>query len=116
MVELARLARGLPGRVVAKLEMRNPCGSVKDRVGVALTVAAGDVVKTYGQLTVNDIRGRSRYARRLNRGIWLGIGLRTGRAIRHGRPAPVRARTGGETSVAAHVECARAHAILADQQ
>jgi cysteine synthase A len=36
MVELARVARGLPGRVVAKLEMRNPCGSVKDRVGVAL--------------------------------------------------------------------------------
>jgi cysteine synthase len=35
-VELSRLARGLPGRVVAKLEMRNPCGSVKDRVGVAL--------------------------------------------------------------------------------
>lgn len=36
MVELGRTASGLPGRVVAKLEMRNPCGSVKDRVGVAL--------------------------------------------------------------------------------
>jgi len=36
LVELARSASGLPGRVVAKLEMRNPCGSVKDRVGVAL--------------------------------------------------------------------------------
>jgi len=36
MVELARLAKGLPGRVVGKLEMRNPCGSVKDRVGAAL--------------------------------------------------------------------------------
>ncbi len=36
MVELARLADGLPGRVIAKLEMRNPCGSVKDRVGVAM--------------------------------------------------------------------------------
>jgi cysteine synthase A len=36
MVELERLARALPGRVVAKLEMRNPCGSVKDRLGVAL--------------------------------------------------------------------------------
>jgi cysteine synthase A len=36
MVELARLAKGLPGRVIAKLEMRNPCGSIKDRVGIAL--------------------------------------------------------------------------------
>ena len=30
------MAKNLPGRVFAKLEMRNPCGSVKDRVGVAL--------------------------------------------------------------------------------
>jgi len=29
-------AKGLPGRVVAKLEMRNACGRVKDRLGVAL--------------------------------------------------------------------------------
>lgn len=36
LVELQRLAKNLPGRVVAKLEMRNPCGSVKDRLGVAL--------------------------------------------------------------------------------
>ncbi|MBI3410594.1 MAG: cysteine synthase A [Planctomycetes bacterium] len=36
LVELRRLAKGLPGRVLAKLEMRNPCGSVKDRVGVAM--------------------------------------------------------------------------------
>jgi len=36
LVELGRMAKGLPGRVVAKLEMRNPAGSVKDRVGVAL--------------------------------------------------------------------------------
>lgn len=36
LVELGRVARDLPGRVLAKLEMRNPCGSVKDRVGVAL--------------------------------------------------------------------------------
>jgi cysteine synthase A len=36
MVELARISRGLPGRIVAKLEMRNPCGSVKDRLGLAL--------------------------------------------------------------------------------
>jgi cysteine synthase A len=36
LVELGRLAKGLPGRVAAKLEKRNPCGSVKDRLGVAL--------------------------------------------------------------------------------
>jgi cysteine synthase len=40
MIELARLASGLPGRIVAKLEMRNPCGSVKDRLGVALIDSA----------------------------------------------------------------------------
>ncbi|MGR4065451.1 MAG: cysteine synthase A [Vulcanimicrobiaceae bacterium] len=36
MVELARISRNLPGRIFAKLEMRNPCGSVKDRLGLAL--------------------------------------------------------------------------------
>jgi cysteine synthase A len=40
LVELARLARGLPARLLAKLEMRNPCGSVKDRVGLAMIDAA----------------------------------------------------------------------------
>lgn len=40
LVELGRVARGLPARVVAKLEMRNPVGSVKDRVGVALIDSA----------------------------------------------------------------------------
>lgn len=36
LVEFGRLAKGLPGRILAKLEMRNPCGSVKDRLGMAL--------------------------------------------------------------------------------
>jgi cysteine synthase len=36
MVELRRVGAGLPGRIVAKLESRNPCGSVKDRIGVAM--------------------------------------------------------------------------------
>jgi cysteine synthase len=36
LVELRRLAKDLPGRVLAKLEMRNPCENVKDRVAVAL--------------------------------------------------------------------------------
>ena len=29
------MAQGLRGRALAKLELRNPCGSVKDRLGVA---------------------------------------------------------------------------------
>lgn len=36
MVELARIGRGLPGRIVAKLEMHNPGASVKDRLGLAM--------------------------------------------------------------------------------
>lgn len=36
MVWLDRVSAGLPGRVLAKLEMRNPSGSVKDRVAVAM--------------------------------------------------------------------------------
>lgn len=36
LVELSRLGRGLFARILAKLEMRNPAGSVKDRFGVAL--------------------------------------------------------------------------------
>src|SRR5438128_12506954 len=36
LVALERVSRDLPGRIVAKLEMHNPCGSVKDRVGLAL--------------------------------------------------------------------------------
>jgi cysteine synthase A len=36
LLELRRLAAGLPGRVAVKLESRNPSGSVKDRVAVAL--------------------------------------------------------------------------------
>lgn len=36
MVELRRVGKGLHARIVAKLEMRNPCGSVKDRLGIAL--------------------------------------------------------------------------------
>jgi cysteine synthase A len=36
MVDLQRAGTGLHGRIVAKLEMRNPAGSVKDRLGPAL--------------------------------------------------------------------------------
>jgi hypothetical protein len=40
LVALDRLAEGLPGRVVAKLEYDNPGGSVKDRVALAVVEAA----------------------------------------------------------------------------
>jgi len=47
LVELARLGRRLPGRIVAKLEMRSPAGSVKDRLAVALI----DDAERRGRLT-----------------------------------------------------------------
>ncbi len=40
LVRIRRLAEGLPGRVVAKLEFFNPAHSVKDRIGVAMIDAA----------------------------------------------------------------------------
>ncbi len=40
LVRLARLDTGLPGRVVAKLESFNPMGSVKDRIGAGMLLAA----------------------------------------------------------------------------
>ena len=36
IVELQRFGAGLPSRLLAKLDMRNPGGSVKDRLGLAL--------------------------------------------------------------------------------
>ncbi len=40
LVELRKLAAGLPGRVLAKMESFNPAGSVKDRIGLAMVEAA----------------------------------------------------------------------------
>jgi cysteine synthase A len=51
LVELGRIAAGLPGRVVAKLEFFNPAHSVKDRIGVAMI----DALERDGSLE----RGRS---------------------------------------------------------
>jgi cysteine synthase A len=36
LVRLNRMASGLPGEILAKLEMQNPLGSVKDRIGAAM--------------------------------------------------------------------------------
>lgn len=51
LVELRRVAAGLPGRVIAKLEFFNPAHSVKDRIGVAMI----DALERDGKL----IPGRS---------------------------------------------------------
>jgi cysteine synthase A len=40
LVRINRLAAGLPGKIVAKLEFYNPANSVKDRIGVAMITAA----------------------------------------------------------------------------
>ncbi len=40
LVQLNRIAKDLPGRVVAKLEYYNPAKSVKDRIGLAMIEAA----------------------------------------------------------------------------
>jgi cystathionine beta-synthase len=40
LVELAHLAKKVPPRVVAKLELLNPGGSVKDRIGIRMIEAA----------------------------------------------------------------------------
>ncbi|MBN1104531.1 MAG: cysteine synthase A [Deltaproteobacteria bacterium] len=40
LVRLKRMAKGLPGVVLVKLEFRNPLGSVKDRIGTAMIEAA----------------------------------------------------------------------------
>ncbi len=40
LVRLDRMAGGLPGNILAKLEFQNPLGSVKDRIGLAMIAAA----------------------------------------------------------------------------
>jgi len=40
LVRLNRISKGLPGTILAKLEFKNPLGSVKDRIGLAMIKAA----------------------------------------------------------------------------
>ncbi|MFH1123360.1 MAG: pyridoxal-phosphate dependent enzyme, partial [Pseudomonadota bacterium] len=41
LVRLNRISRGLPANILAKLEFKNPLGSVKDRIGLAM-IEAGE--------------------------------------------------------------------------
>ena len=40
LVELGRIGKGLDARLVGKLEYFNPCGSVKDRIGLSMIESA----------------------------------------------------------------------------
>lgn len=40
LVRLAKISRGLSAEIVAKVESFNPCGSIKDRIGLAMIMAA----------------------------------------------------------------------------
>jgi len=40
LVKINKIAQGLPVQLVAKLECFNPCGSVKDRIGISMVEAA----------------------------------------------------------------------------
>lgn len=36
LIHLRRISDGLAGRILGKMESRNPCGSIKDRIGLAM--------------------------------------------------------------------------------
>ncbi|HZZ66518.1 MAG TPA: cysteine synthase A [Candidatus Baltobacteraceae bacterium] len=51
LVKLPRMAKGLPGTILVKMESFNPAGSVKDRIGVSMIEAA----EREGRLRPNSI-------------------------------------------------------------
>lgn len=51
LVRLNRIAEGLPGEVLLKMESHNPLGSVKDRIGLAMIEAA----EKEGKLTPDSV-------------------------------------------------------------
>jgi cysteine synthase len=61
MVALRRMAEGLGGEVVAKLEYMNPGGSVKDRIGVAMIDAAerDGLIEPGGSVIVEPTSGNT---------------------------------------------------------
>jgi cysteine synthase A len=71
LVEFSRLGRGLNGRILGKLEMRNPAGSVKDRLGVALIEDAEHRGALKAGMTIVEATGGN-----------TGIGLAFAAAIR----------------------------------
>src|SRR5580704_10352108 len=89
LVELGRIAKELPGRVVAKLEMRNPCGSVKDRLGVALIEDAERTGRLHPGMTLIEATGGN-----------TGIGLAFAAAIRGYRLILTMPRTMSQERVA----------------
>ena len=60
LVKLGKIGKGLPGKLVAKLEFFNPCGSVKDRIAVAMIEEAekGGLLKP-GSLVVEPTSGNT---------------------------------------------------------
>jgi len=60
LVRLNTVARGLPGKILGKLESMNPLGSVKDRIGAAMIQAgeAQGLIKT-GTLIVEPTSGNT---------------------------------------------------------
>jgi cysteine synthase A len=71
LVALQRVGRGLPSRIVAKLDMRNPCGSVKDRLGAALVDDAERSGRLKPGMTIVEATGGN-----------TGIGLALAGAVR----------------------------------
>ncbi len=71
LVELQRFGRDLPSRIVAKLDMRNPCGSVKDRLGAALIENAERGGRLKPGMTIIEATGGN-----------TGIGLALAAAVR----------------------------------
>lgn len=71
LIRLERFGSGLSGEILAKLEMRNPCGSVKDRVGEALIADAEARGALHSGSTIVESTGGN-----------TGIGLAMAAAIR----------------------------------
>jgi cysteine synthase A len=60
LVRLNAIARGLPATILAKLEMKNPLGSIKDRIGLAMIEAAiGQGVIRHDTIIVEPTSGNT---------------------------------------------------------